>query len=240
MIPFIKYQRFVSIEVNIMNKKTVVIVGSNRGIGLELARQYSLSHEVYALCREASVELKNLNVRLIEGVDASSLESLKVAAGEVEPSIDLFLHNAGIMSDENIQNLDQAAFDRMQQQFLINSLGPLKSVSAFLTKFKEGSKIGLVTSRMGSIADNTSGGRYGYRASKTALNAFGKSLAHDLEAKGVAVALLHPGWVQTDMTNFTGHLTPEQSAEGLSKIMEGLTLEKTGKFWHVHGEELPW
>ena len=93
---------------------------------------------------------------------------------------------------------------------------------------------------MGSIADNTSGGRYGYRASKAALNAFGKSLAMDLKNEGIAVALLHPGYVKTRMVNFGGMITPEESATGLIARIEELNLENTGSFWHTNGEELPW
>lgn len=93
---------------------------------------------------------------------------------------------------------------------------------------------------MGSIADNDSGGRYGYRASKAAFNAIGKSLAEDLKPRGIAVAQLHPGWVQTRMVNFGGLITPEESAAGLIERIENLTLENTGGFWHSNGETLPW
>jgi NAD(P)-dependent dehydrogenase (short-subunit alcohol dehydrogenase family) len=93
---------------------------------------------------------------------------------------------------------------------------------------------------MGSIADNTSGAYYGYRASKAALNAFGKSLAQDLQPKGIAVAQLHPGFVQTRMVGFNGDITPEVAAKGLAQRIEELTLENTGAFWHSNGEALPW
>jgi NAD(P)-dependent dehydrogenase (short-subunit alcohol dehydrogenase family) len=104
----------------------------------------------------------------------------------------------------------------------------------------QGSKIANITSRMGSIADNDSGGRYGYRASKAALNAFGKSLAVDLKPRGIAVAQLHPGYVKTRMVNFGGLISPEESARGLAERIANLTLENTGSFWHSNGEELPW
>jgi NAD(P)-dependent dehydrogenase (short-subunit alcohol dehydrogenase family) len=93
---------------------------------------------------------------------------------------------------------------------------------------------------MGSIADNSSGGRYGYRASKAAFNAFGRSLAIDLKGRGIAVAQLHPGFVKTRMVNFGGLITPQESAAGLAERIEALNLENSGSFWHCNGEELPW
>jgi NAD(P)-dependent dehydrogenase (short-subunit alcohol dehydrogenase family) len=103
-----------------------------------------------------------------------------------------------------------------------------------------GGKIANITSRMGSIADNDSGGRYGYRASKAAFNAIGKSLAEDLRGRNIAVAQLHPGWVQTRMVNFSGLITTEESAKGLVERIEALNMDNTGSFWHSNGEALPW
>ena len=113
-------------------------------------------------------------------------------------------------------------------------------VRAPLARLGEGARIGLVTSRMGSIGDNTSGGRYGYRMSKAALNMAGVSLAHDLRPRGVAVAILHPGFVRTDMTGGNGLIDPPESARGLADRLEELTLDNTGGFWHMSGEPLPW
>lgn len=122
----------------------------------------------------------------------------------------------------------------------INAYAPLRVCETLLTHLKSGSKIANITSRMGSIADNDSGGRYGYRASKAALNAFGKSLAMDLKPKGIAVAQLHPGYVKTRMVNFGGVISPEEAAAGIVARIDALTLDNTGSFWHSNGEELPW
>ena len=104
----------------------------------------------------------------------------------------------------------------------------------------QGSKVGIITSRMGSIADNDSGGSYAYRMSKAAVNAAGKSLSIDLKPKGIAVAILHPGWVRTDMTGHGGLIDADESAKGLLDRMAELNLDNSGTFWHMNGEVLPW
>lgn len=149
----------------------------------------------------------------------------------------MLINNAGLLGDEVLGNID---YDSIRQQFEINTIAPLQVTEALLDNLNEGGKIANITSRMGSIADNDSGGRYGYRASKAAFNAIGKSLAEDLKPRGIAVAQLHPGWVQTRMVNFGGLITPEESAAGLIERIENLTLENTGGFWHSNGETLPW
>jgi NAD(P)-dependent dehydrogenase (short-subunit alcohol dehydrogenase family) len=131
-------------------------------------------------------------------------------------------------------------FDSIQTQLEINAIAPLRVTHAFQSMLWEGSKVAMITSRMGSVSDNGSGAYYGYRASKAALNAFGKSLAIDLKPKGVAVALLHPGFVQTRMVGFNGDLSPAQAASGLAQRIEELNLENTGSFWHSNGDLLPW
>jgi len=122
----------------------------------------------------------------------------------------------------------------------VNALGPLRTVHALLAALQTGAKIALITSRMGSMADNTSGGYYGYRMSKAALNAAGVSLAHDLKARRIAVAILHPGYVRTDMTDRAGMIEPDASARLLLQRIDELTLETSGTFWHANGERLPW
>jgi NAD(P)-dependent dehydrogenase (short-subunit alcohol dehydrogenase family) len=158
-------------------------------------------------------------------------------AGRLTDEIDVLVNNAGILTSESLDNLD---FDRIRRQLEINSLGPLRVTAALLPRLGRGSKVAIVTSRMGSIGDNTSGGRYGYRMSKAAVNAAGKSLAMDLKPRGIAVALLHPGFVRTDMTGHNGMVDPEESARGLIARIDELSLQSTGRFWHMNGEELPW
>lgn len=219
--------------------RTVVITGANRGIGLELARHYaSEGCDVIGVCREASAELKEVAARIMEGVDVTTDSGIQTLTDGLKgQSIDLLINNAGLLQDEKLGSID---FNSIRTQMEINAYAPLRVAEALVSQIPSGGKIANITSRMGSIADNDSGGRYGYRASKAALNAFGKSLAMDLKPRGIAVAQLHPGYVQTRMVNFGGLITPEESAKGLAARIEGLSLENTGSFWHSNGEELPW
>ena len=218
---------------------TIVITGANRGIGLEMARQWHARGErVIAVCRQASEALKELGVEVIEGIDVARGEDINRLAERLEGvRIDILYNNAGILLDENLQDMN---FATMEQQFEVNTLGPLNVTHALLPNMGEGGKIGLMTSRMGSIADNDSGGRYGYRMSKAALNAAGKSLSVDLKPRGIAVAILHPGFVRTEMTGGNGMIDPDEAAGRLIQRMDELDLEGTGTFWHSDGSVLPW
>lgn len=219
---------------------TYIITGANRGIGLEYCRQLDQRGEtVIAVCHQRSTELAAIGVRVETGVDITSdravAEFQTKLAGQ---SIDVLINNAGIIKRIALDALD---FDNIRTQFEVNALGPLRFTHALLPNLGSGSKIILMTSRMGSIADNTSGSSYGYRMSKVALSMAGKSLAHDLKPQGIAVAILHPGLVQTRMTGFTPHgITPETSVQGLLARIDELTLENSGTFWHANGEVLPW
>ena len=217
----------------------VVITGANRGIGLELARHYAQEGcEVIGVCRQSSDDLVDVAAQVIDGVDVTTDAGIeKLKAGLAGKSISLLINNAGLLQDEQLGSID---FDSIRVQMEINAYAPLRVAQALVPQIPEGGKIANITSRMGSIADNDSGGRYGYRASKAALNAFGKSLAMDLKQKGIAVAQLHPGYVKTRMVNFGGLISPEESARGLVDRIASLNLENTGSFWHSNGEELPW
>ena len=219
---------------------TYLVTGSNRGIGYEYCRQLQARGDrVIAVCRSASEELKQLGVRLEEGIDITSDDSVASLRDRLDDTpIDVLINNAGIIKRVTLKDLD---FESIREQFEVNALGPLRVSHALLPLLGAGSKIVLMTSRMGSIADNTSGSSYGYRMSKVALSMAGKSLAHDLKPRAIAVAILHPGLVQTRMTNFTASgITPEESVKGLLKRIDELTLENTGTFWHANGEVLPW
>jgi len=218
---------------------TICITGASRGIGLELTRQYrQRGDEVLAVCRTASDDLSDLGVEVIDGVDVSSDDGAARLADAVgERSIDVLINNAGILTRESLDDLD---FDRMRRQFEVNSLGPLRITAALRGSLGRGSKVAIITSRMGSIGDNSSGGRYGYRMSKAAVNMAGRSLAYDLAPAGVAVVILHPGFVRTDMTGHEGLIDPSESAAGLIARIDELTLDGTGSFYHSNGEPLPW
>ena len=211
----------------------IVITGANRGIGLEFCRQLvSRGDKVTALCRTTSPELSELEVKVVEGFDVRNPPELPGIDG-----IDWLVLNAGIWRDESIDDLN---FETITEQIEVNSLGPLRVFDKLQSSLSDGSKVFLMTSQMGSMADNTSGGRYGYRASKACLNCLGVSLAHDLKGRGIAVRLLHPGYVATDMTQHRGTTSPEDSVSGLLKVMEETDLDNTGSFKNFRGETLPW
>ncbi len=217
---------------------TYAISGAGRGIGLELTRQLrARGDDVIALVRRGNDDLAATGARIVEGVEVTSdasMTALVEALGDTR--IDVLVNNAGILTREPLDALD---FDAMRAQFEVNSLGPLRLTAALLPNLAGGAKVAIVTSRMGSCADNGSGGYYGYRASKAAVNIIGISLARDLAGRGIAVGLLHPGMVATDMTGHTG-IPPEESAAGLIDRIDGLSMENTGSFWHANGEMLPW
>lgn len=218
---------------------TWLVTGCNRGIGLELVRQLAgRGDTVIAACRSASDALSALDVEIVEGVDVSSAEGVAALAEAVgDRSIDVLVNNAGILARDSLDAID---YDAMLEQFNVNALGPLRVTEALLGNLAENAKIAIVTSRMGSIADNTSGSYFGYRVSKCAVNMVGATLARDLEARGISVVLLHPGMVATDMTGGNG-IEPETSAHGLIARIDELSLLKTGSFWHApEGFELPW
>ena len=217
----------------------VVVTGSNRGIGLEMCRQLSArGDKVLATCRVASEGLRALDVELFEGFDVTDDTSLSRLRDHLaSDSVDLLINNAGILRRETLTDLN---IDSIREQFEVNALGPLRVTAALKETFSNPSKVAIITSRMGSIADTTSGSRYGYRMSKAAVNMAGMSLAHDLKSHGVAVAILHPGFVQTDMTGGAGDVPPEVSAKGLIQRIDELSLATSGTFWHAQGQILPW
>jgi NAD(P)-dependent dehydrogenase (short-subunit alcohol dehydrogenase family) len=220
-------------------QRTILVTGANRGIGLALAsRLKARGDSVIAAVRSSSKELDALGVRVEQGIDVSEGATLKELSRRLgELRLHWLVCNAGVLSAERLEGLDE---DAVRRQFEVNALGPLRCVAALRGQLAQGAKIGLITSRMGSIADNSSGGMYGYRMSKAALNMAGVSIAHDLKPQGVAVALLHPGHVQTDMTRGTGKVTPDEAARGLIARMDELSLATSGGFWHQNGERLPW
>jgi len=220
----------------------VLIMGANRGIGLALARLHvARGDRVIAACRQATPALTSLDLRIETGVEVTSSADLTALAGRLAPLVlDRLLICAGQLGREALDGLDEAAVERVRQQFEVNALAPLRTVVALLPRLAEGAKVGILTSRMGSIADNSSGGYYGYRMSKAALNAAGRSLALDLAPRGIGVYLLHPGFVRTDMTAGNGDITPEQSAANLAARVDALTLADSGSFWHANGQPLPW
>jgi NAD(P)-dependent dehydrogenase (short-subunit alcohol dehydrogenase family) len=145
--------------------------------------------------------------------------------------------NAGILRDESLAHLN---LNTIREQFEVNALAPLRVVASLQKQLTQGTKVALITSRMGSIADNNSGGRYGYRMSKAALNAAAMSLSHDLAGNKVAVGIYHPGYVQTEMVNYGGDISASDAAKKLVELINQLTLAQSGIFKHSNGNVLPW
>jgi NAD(P)-dependent dehydrogenase (short-subunit alcohol dehydrogenase family) len=221
---------------------TVLITGANRGIGLALAAHHAARGDrVIAVCRRGSPALDALDVELRAGVDVTDGDAVAgLAAALAGTRIDRLILNAGVLGRESLGPLDRAAEASIRHQFEVNALGPLRVAAALLDHLAPGAKIGIVTSRMGSIADNGSGGYYGYRMSKAAVNAAGRSLAMDLKPRGIAVFLLHPGFVRTDMVGGQGDISADEAAAQLVARMDALGLADSGSFWHARGEPLPW
>jgi NAD(P)-dependent dehydrogenase (short-subunit alcohol dehydrogenase family) len=231
-----------------------LVTGANRGIGLELCRQLrARGDEVLAACRTPSKDLASLGAAVLSGIDVTSKEAPTLLLRATEgKTLDVLLHNAGILADKTVDirlhdggnlvadSLDGIDEESMRQEFEVNALAPLRLTKALLPRLRRGSKIALMSSRAGSIGDNASGGLYGYRMSKAALNMAGMSLARDLAPKGILVAILHPGFIRTDMTGGEGNDDPPVAAKGLLARIDELSPATSGKFLHANGQELPW
>ncbi len=217
---------------------TTLITGANKGIGLQICAQLSARGEdVIAVCRTPSPELSELGVRIIDGIDVSDAGSIERLKSDLAGQrLDVLINNAGIMKGDSFGSID---YEEMLEQYRVNALGPLRVTEALADNLKDGSKVVIITSRVGSIADNGSGGYYGYRASKTAVNQIGTNLMHELKPRGIAVALLHPGMVATELTGGRG-IPPTDSAWGIIERIDALSIENSGGFWHAEGYELPW
>jgi NAD(P)-dependent dehydrogenase (short-subunit alcohol dehydrogenase family) len=212
---------------------TALVTGANRGIGLELCRQLQARGDtVIALCRRSSKELDALKVGVEAGIDVSdeaAIANLRARLQGIE--LDLLINNAGIYEETTLDHLD---FEAIRRQVEVNAVSPLRVTAALLPLLGAGSKIAIITSRMGSIS------HYGYRMSKAAVNAAGVSLARDLHGRGVAVAIIHPGMVSTAMTGGQG-IEPAESVRGILARIDALTLASSGRFWHATtAETLPW
>lgn len=222
-----------------MKIRNVVITGANRGIGLELARAFHAAGDhVTAICRTTSDSLTRLGIRVVDGIDLADPDAIaNLGSGLVDQSIDILVNNAGLRTFETFDDL---AADRILHQFRINALAPLLVTRAFADKLRDGAKVVLVSTRAGSIGDNTSGGEYGYRMSKSALNMAGVNLAQDMRSRGIAVFMLHPGFVKTDLTDNQGLVSAAESAAKLVALTDQLGLAESGRFFHADGGGLPW
>ena len=215
----------------------VLITGANRGIGLEFARQYSADGwDVVATVRQSSPELDVLGVR-VERLDMRDLDAV-ASFGERLDSLDLLIANAGTYGPRSPRSAAEG--EEWLETFAVNTVAPyLLAQSVLPLVARSGGKLVAITSKMGSIADNRSGGYIAYRSSKTALNSAWRSLAIDNRDKVVA-AVLHPGWVQTRMGGESAPLEPEESVAGMRRVIEDLGPDQSGRFFSYDGSEIPW
>ena len=225
---------------------TCLITGANRGLGLEFVRQYAADGwKVVATCRDpdAAVELAALEGDVtVEALDVSDFARVEALAKKLGPlPIDLLVNNAGIYGPRVVP-YDRVDYAAWAEVLRVDTMSPLKVAAVFEANVARSpmKKIVTVTSKMGSMGDNTSGGSYIYRSSKAALNAVMKSLAIDFDDRKITVALLHPGWVRTDMGGPGALIDAFESVAGMRQVIAGLTHADTGKFYNYDGAELPW
>ncbi|HEX8873312.1 MAG TPA: SDR family oxidoreductase [Nitrosospira sp.] len=231
--------------------KTILITGSNRGIGLEFARQYAEDgwrvlacarspEKADALTTLATKYPDRIGVHALDVADHDRIDELaRLLAGE---PIDLLINNAGVYTDDHASTLDDMNYEAWVHAFLVNTMAPLKMAQAFASHITRGKQKTIVTisSKMGSIADNTGGGSYMYRSSKAAVNMVMKTLAIDLKPSGIITVIFHPGWVKTDMGGPDALISTTQSVSGMRRVIGGLIMADSGKFFAYDGQPVPW
>ena len=230
-----------------MSVYQVLITGANRGLGLEFAKQYAAEGwNVLACCRnpEAAIALqalaeKHSNIKLL-ALDVADFKQIDALALQLKNQpIDVLINNAGVYPESAFGDTN---YDDWAQAFKINTMASLKMAEAFVQHVAKSQlkKIATLSSKMGSIDDNTSGESYSYRSSKTAVNMVMKSLSIDLKPYGISVVTLHPGWVQTDMGGPNGLISAQTSVTGLREVIENLSLKNTGEFTSFDGKNIAW
>lgn len=230
-----------------MNSHQILITGANRGLGLEFTQQYAADGwNVLACCRHPQSALalqalanahSNVKIHTLDVADFAQTDAL--ALHLKDEAIDVLINNAGVYPHSSFGDTD---YNDWADAFKVNSMAPLKMAEAFVQHITRGQlkKIATITSKMGSLDDNTSGESYSYRASKTAVNMVMKSLSIDLKPYGISVVTLHPGWVQTDMGGSNALINAQTSVSGLRKVIADLNLGNTGQFIAYDGKSIAW
>ena len=224
---------------------TVLVVGADRGIAYCVATDlHKRGDDVIAACLGDGEALSKLGIRVEPSADVTSDEAIAAMAARLRAAgtrLDWIMHVAGVLGLDELGSID---YGDVRRQFEINAMGPLRTIEALSDLLVDGAKVGIVSSRVGSLGDNGSGGMYAYRMSKAAANMAGLNLHHDLAPRGISVLMLHPGMVETDLTKgYPGshaYIQPEEAAAGLIRDMDELSPETSGRFRHANGEYLPW
>ncbi len=229
---------------------TILITGTNRGIGLEFTRQYAQDGwRVVACCRnpdqarelqQLAEKYKNISLHKLDVADHKQIDALGKELRGVP--VDILLNNAGRYAGNSAESLGSLSYPMWEKSFRINTLAAAKMAEVFLENVarSETRLIASLSSLMGSMADNGSGGSYLYRSSKAALNAVMVSLAVDLRPRKIGVLILHPGWVKTDMGGPNAEISTEVSVRGMRAVLDKFTLKESGRFIAYDGAELPW
>ena len=228
---------------------TILVTGANRGLGIEFVEQYlNEGNEVIATYRNENssmdlIEMDNerSNLKLLQ-LDVSSKKSLNSFAKNLgNAPIDIFINNAGVYGPRNSSfgNVDE---ENWIPAIKVNTIAPILMTQLIIKNIRSGAdkKLIYITSKMGSIDDNKGGGAYVYRSSKTALNSVVKSLSVDLENEGMTVALIHPGWVKTDMGGPSALIDKDTSVRGMTEVISNLDISSTGNFYNYDGSIIPW
>ncbi|HQT25935.1 MAG TPA: SDR family oxidoreductase [Burkholderiales bacterium] len=229
--------------------KTLLITGANRGIGLEFSKQYAAEGwRVLACSRKNSEAIEALSAshpslvrqHLLDVSDHGQIEKLgRLLSGE---SIDLLINNAGIYPDSGSKGFGHTDYGKWMEAFNVNTMATLKMAETFFEQISRSTlkTIATVTSKMGSISENSGGSDYLYRSSKAAVNMVAKSLSIDLKPAGITAVLLHPGWVKTDMGGPGALISVEESVSGMRRVISGLSISDSGKFFSFDGRTVPW
>ncbi|MFZ2404077.1 MAG: SDR family oxidoreductase [Methylobacter sp.] len=229
---------------------TVLITGANRGLGLEFCRQYAEQGWHVIACSRNPDDAFDLNKLAgrhpdiqLEQLDVSEFEQIDALSGRLaDLSIDVLINNAGIYADNKNNGFGHLDYQAWTQSLLVNTEAPVKMAEAFLPQIKQSDKklVVNISSLMGSITDNNSGGSIFYRTSKAALNAAMKSLAVDLKDQSVGVLIFHPGWVITDMGGPNARINAAESITGMRALIENFSLDQSGSFLKYDGTPMPW